>query len=228
MRRPNRPHALPRRQRGVVLLIALIVLVAMTLAGIGLMRSIDTGVLISGNLAFRQAATQAADRGTTDGYNALMAVATNTTDAQLLALTNGAACPAGITASLCVGGVTNFPGYAPTPPNACEVTNTCTTAQKQWWTQSANWNGAPSVALTDANGATIATVQYLIHRMCAAAGASGTTTCLSSSGSSGSSGSKKNDAPDLSANAIYYRITARSVGTRGAVSVTQIMVLLNQ
>lgn len=52
-----------RHQRGVVLLIALIVLVAMSLAGIAVMRSVDTNVLIAGNLAFRNAATSAGDAG---------------------------------------------------------------------------------------------------------------------------------------------------------------------
>ena len=48
-------------QRGVVLFIALIVLVAMTLAGLGMMRSVDTNNLIAGNLAFKNAATSAGD-----------------------------------------------------------------------------------------------------------------------------------------------------------------------
>ena len=48
-------------QRGVILFVALIVLVAMSLAGIALMRSVDTNVLIAGNLAFRQGATLAGD-----------------------------------------------------------------------------------------------------------------------------------------------------------------------
>lgn len=51
------------RQSGVVLVIALIVLVAMTLAGIALVRSVDTTNVIAGNLAFRQAATHAGDKG---------------------------------------------------------------------------------------------------------------------------------------------------------------------
>ncbi len=51
------------RQRGAVLFISLIVLVAMTLAGIALMRSVDTGNLIAGNLAFRNAAINASDGG---------------------------------------------------------------------------------------------------------------------------------------------------------------------
>jgi type IV pilus assembly protein PilX len=52
------------RQQGVVLMIALIVLVVMTIAGIALVRSVDTGNLVAGNLAFKQGATLAADVGT--------------------------------------------------------------------------------------------------------------------------------------------------------------------
>jgi type IV pilus assembly protein PilX len=56
--------ALPRaRQQGVVLFIALIVLVAMTLAGISMMRSVTTGALIADNLAFKQSAAMSADSG---------------------------------------------------------------------------------------------------------------------------------------------------------------------
>lgn len=46
-----------------MLLIALIVLVAMTLAGIALVRSVDTTNIIAGNMAFQQSATQSADTG---------------------------------------------------------------------------------------------------------------------------------------------------------------------
>jgi hypothetical protein len=53
----------------VVLFIALIVLVAMSLAGIALMRSVDTNVMIAGNLAFRQGATLAGDRALEDPLN---------------------------------------------------------------------------------------------------------------------------------------------------------------
>lgn len=54
---------LARRQHGVILFISLIVLVAMTLAGIAMMRSVDTNVLIAGNLAFKQGTTAVADVG---------------------------------------------------------------------------------------------------------------------------------------------------------------------
>jgi len=53
----------PRREDGVILVITLIVLVAMTLAGIALMRSVDTSTVIAGNLAFKQSATASGDVG---------------------------------------------------------------------------------------------------------------------------------------------------------------------
>ncbi len=51
------------RQRGVVLFIALIALVAMSLAAVALIRSVDTSTLIAGNLAFKQTATSSGDSG---------------------------------------------------------------------------------------------------------------------------------------------------------------------
>jgi type IV pilus assembly protein PilX len=57
----TRRPGIRRAQRGVVLFIALIVLVAMTLAGVAIMRSADTNSLISGNLAFKSAAASAGD-----------------------------------------------------------------------------------------------------------------------------------------------------------------------
>jgi len=52
----------PGKQRGVVLFIALLVMVALSLAGIALIRSADTATIVAGNLSFTQAATNAVDR----------------------------------------------------------------------------------------------------------------------------------------------------------------------
>jgi len=52
-----------RHQHGVVLFVALIVLIVMTLAGLGLLRQMTTGVSIAGNIAFKENATSVADRG---------------------------------------------------------------------------------------------------------------------------------------------------------------------
>jgi type IV pilus assembly protein PilX len=53
----------PMYQRGVVLFLALIALVAMSLAAVALIRSVDTGTIIAGNLAFKQSATTSGDSG---------------------------------------------------------------------------------------------------------------------------------------------------------------------
>ncbi|MGH8648766.1 MAG: pilus assembly PilX family protein [Burkholderiales bacterium] len=65
--------SLPSRVRGAVLFIALIVLVAMTLAGIAIMRSVDTATLIAGNLAFKQGTIQSADNGIESAFQWLIA-----------------------------------------------------------------------------------------------------------------------------------------------------------
>jgi type IV pilus assembly protein PilX len=61
----------PRRQRGVVLLIALIVMVAMSLAAISLIRSVDTTTSVIGNLAFRQASILPANYAVEDAAASL-------------------------------------------------------------------------------------------------------------------------------------------------------------
>ena len=53
-----------RKQEGVVLFVALIVLIIMTLAGLALLRQMGAGTSIAGNIAFKENATSVADRGT--------------------------------------------------------------------------------------------------------------------------------------------------------------------
>jgi len=69
------------RQNGVALIISLIALVAMTLAGLALMRSVDTTNLISGNLAFRQASLHATDVGVEAALLQLNTIVTTSLDA---------------------------------------------------------------------------------------------------------------------------------------------------
>jgi len=75
----NERARLPRRQRGVVLFIALIMLVAMTLAGIAMVRSVDTTLGIAGNLAFRQTTLQSGDQAVQSAYTWLVANASGVT-----------------------------------------------------------------------------------------------------------------------------------------------------
>jgi type IV pilus assembly protein PilX len=56
----------PGNQRGMVLIVVLVVLVLMFLAGTGVMRAAGTANVIAGNFSFQQAAMQASDRAITD------------------------------------------------------------------------------------------------------------------------------------------------------------------
>lgn len=67
-----------RRQHGVVLFIALIVMVAMSLAAIALIRSVDTTNLLVGNLAFRQSSILPANLAVEHAAAALFADAAPT------------------------------------------------------------------------------------------------------------------------------------------------------
>lgn len=61
-------YGMAKRQQGVVLFIALIALVAMSLAAAALVRSVDSGVLVAGNLAFKQSAIMSAESGIASAY----------------------------------------------------------------------------------------------------------------------------------------------------------------
>jgi Tfp pilus assembly protein PilX len=68
--RAKKPEAISSQQ-GVVLFFTLIALVVMSLAALALVRSVDTGSMIAGNLAFKQAATTAAEAGVEAAINYL-------------------------------------------------------------------------------------------------------------------------------------------------------------
>ena len=71
LRNPSLLPALPARQRGVVLFVALIVMVALSLAAIALIRSVDTTTTVIGNLAFRQASILPANMAVEEATAAL-------------------------------------------------------------------------------------------------------------------------------------------------------------
>jgi type IV pilus assembly protein PilX len=61
-------------QRGIALIMVLIMLTAMTIAGVALVRVIDSANVISGNFAFRQATLSIADLGTEAAVTELNAI----------------------------------------------------------------------------------------------------------------------------------------------------------
>lgn len=61
-------------QSGVVLFVALVALVAMSLAAVSLIRSVDSNNMITGNLSLKQAATNSADAGVEAAIGALSTI----------------------------------------------------------------------------------------------------------------------------------------------------------
>jgi len=70
-RRRSRRVAGPTGQRGIVLFIALIVMVALTLAAVALVRSVDTTTTVVGNLGFREASISPTNRAVEEAVAAL-------------------------------------------------------------------------------------------------------------------------------------------------------------
>jgi type IV pilus assembly protein PilX len=197
-----------RRQRGVVLLIALIVLVAMTLAGIGMMRSIDAGTLVAGNIGFREAAVATADTGV-ESARAWLIANMNSLSADNPGM-----------------------GYYSTRQDTLDMTGNRT----EGGTDGVNWGGsdptqstaAYSLGTVDTSGNT---VFYLIHRLCSIPGninAPLQTCAFSVQNQVGSTQS----APDYSSYGLttalspYYRVTVRVNGPKNTVSYVQALILI--
>jgi len=188
----------PARQNGVVLLIALIVLVAMTLAGIALVRSVNTTNIIAGNMAFQQSATQSGDAGVETAATWLNASNNNIT----LNSDN-------------IGNAYAANGNNPANNPA---------ANQSWdayWTQTlaARARTLP----TDAAGNT---VSYVIDRLCALAGSPsvGANCTTSPVVNPGDVVDLTNPNPLLPTSSVYYRITSRIAGPRNTISYVQTII----
>lgn len=190
-----------RRQKGVVLMIALIMLVAMTLAGLALVRSVDTTNIIAGNLAFQQAATNSGDTGTEAAV------------AWLQANNSGTTLQTDILAS----------GYA--------AARTDPAAGQSWdafWTNVLVPAG--QVVTLPQDAVTGNTVAYTIQRLCIQSGASSVpaTGCavLQTTGTSAGSSKGAGVIALQYSSQVYYRITSRIAGPRNSVSYIQSIVAL--
>ncbi len=149
----NLQNPLRARQRGVVLFFALMALLAMSLAAVALIRSVDTSTMIAGNLAFKQSATTSGDAGTEAALNWLEI--TNAANNALSFATN-IAHPFNNTGG--IGGFQN-PGYYSNLDPTVNLTDGT----------GIQWNDNDSFLLgTDISGNSI---RYIIQRMCRTAGA---------------------------------------------------------
>lgn len=155
--RQNAFHSISnvRQQRGVVLLLALIMLVSMTLAGLALYRQIGTGLIVARNLTFKRTAAVAADLGVEAGRAWL--TATTTTAAALLAAQSAS------------GNFYYYPAWCYTPTNqgsSGSPTN-CGSATSDFDPTTYDWTHSAVATASDGSGNEI---RYVIHRLCALPG----------------------------------------------------------
>lgn len=218
-----------KRQSGVVLFVALIALVAMTLAGIALVRSMDTGLVISGNLAFKQATLNIAERGAEQAIAWLQA--------------NGeTALPSG---DALLWHDDPASGYYATYMDACDLTDGDLASSND----GVNWKDAdnPSGIHPSSNcgmGAVVVaampsdfSASYVINRMCSAEGkpgsaiaSGGTVSCAIYQGVDDAYGKSTYRTGDYAGIPLglppggYFRITTRVLGPRNSVSYVQTLV----
>jgi Tfp pilus assembly protein PilX len=218
MRSSGRPPAIRRAQRGVVLLISLVLLIALTLGGIALFRQVTTGVLIASNLTFKNAALVASDRGVEAARNWLV---TSGANLQQASLANG-----------------YFPGWCNTTVDASNnpdadgngVVDDCKASPPPSEFNPATYNWANSVLVTndDGNGNAI---RYVIHRLCRIPGSLNYTNpnsvpqecvTLGSSTTGGTKGSVAYGGGALT-NTMqpYFRITTQAIGPKNTIAYSQ-------
>lgn len=200
------PHAAAASQRGMVLFIALIVLVAMTLAGIALVRSVDTANVIAGNLAFKQATLQAGDLGVEAAVTALPTIIAGGVDTDLT--------PAASSTN------PNYWYYA--SRRTADAYGVPTTQQfgAGGAATAIDWNQVPTASTTAGN-----TVQFVIDRLCQGPPpiVDVIANCFADAAATGTgSGSQAIHRSNFSSTpTVYYRLTARVTGPRNTVSMVQ-------
>ena len=180
-----------KRQQGVSLVISLIALVALTLAGLALIRSADTSNVISGNLAFREASLHATDVGVEKALSDLTTIATTSPDANA---------PAGCAVGACT--------YYPTILAAVTAAGVPTVI---------DWTAVPS-STVDSSYAVQYVIDRLCDGPTPVTDVANK--CMNLAGASVGS-KKAGAVSFTSASQVYYRVTVRVVGPRNSTSIVQ-------
>lgn len=214
MTQQYRASPLARLQRGVSLLIVMVALVLMSLAAVGLIRMVDTGSLIVGNLAFKQSTTSSADVAVQTGIDWLQG---RLTGATLFTNNTGA-------------------GYYASSLEELDITGKSSRASRVL----VDWNDddcayavensfasciAPTIPVSN-NGYT---TSYVITRMCKTEGDPNAVgnNCAKPVANSGSDSPKRGEikyGDDKRFNTVsgpYFRVVVRSEGPRNTVSFTE-------
>lgn len=193
-----------RRQRGVVVFVALLVMAALALAGIALMRSTDTTTTVSGNLALKLAATSAVDRSIEQTIHALWEVSPVPDRTQHNPTQNYYACVRGG-----AGGCLAAGSAVPKIPDLLRSASGCS-------------NAGLTAGLV-ANDAAGNKSCFVIERMCLNTGLAVGSNCNLSTGSFGADPGTVHYVGLVRPGDAYYRVTIRVEGPRNTVSYAQAM-----
>lgn len=219
--RVTRHHVGSRGQRGVVLLISLILLIALTLGGIALFRQVGTGVLIASNLTFRNSALVATDRGVEAARNWLVTPGPNLQQGNIATGYYPAWCNTSLNASNVPdadnNGTSDNCGASPPPSTFDPLTY--------------NWTNSVLATSDDGSGNAI---RYVIHRLCTIPGSLNYTdpttnvsqqcVTLGSSSAGGTKGALSYGGGALT-NTIqpYFRVTTQTTGPKNSVAYSQVI-----
>lgn len=218
----TRPSArVSPRQSGVVLIIALIMMVAMTLTGIVLFRQSGTGIVIARNLTFKQGATIASDRGVEAGIRYVAAPPGSLDNA---AVSSASGSESGYFPGWCHnivrGSIPDSNGDG--NPDDCAPTGSAA-LPSSFDAYSYNWaNSFYAIKSTD-TGSNGYEVRYVIHRLCSMVGGLGATgqKCVLQRTTIPNPNKGSNSGPPLQATQVYYRVTTKVTGPFNTVSYTE-------
>ena len=199
---PGRGRSPRHRARGIVLFVALLVMVALSLAGVALMRSTDAATAVTGNLVLKQAASLAVDRGIERAVNALWEATPALDRTQHAPAQNFYACVRGD-----AGGCMAANSVVPKIPDLLRNANGCSGAGLA--------NGL--IANDDAGNRSC----YVIERMCLNPGPAIRANCNLSTGALGADPGTEHYIGLIRPGDAFYRVTVRVEGPRSTVTYAQ-------
>jgi type IV pilus assembly protein PilX len=204
-------HYAPRQQKGIVLIVALLVLVALTIASLGLLRSVDTTTAATGNLGFKKDIYRQSNRGVRAALGNLVAVRLPGGE---LPYVDSASVGYYAAANLPVDprGIPNILLTAPIPPSPGATTST-------------PGLGEFVVPIGDPTGGGY-TFRYVAERLCPSTGEpdDAVNACRKAAGAGSNATQTLKRIPGL-AGTVYVRLTLRVDGPKNSVSYFQAMLL---
>jgi type IV pilus assembly protein PilX len=196
-----------KSQQGIMLIIAMIALVALTLGGVAFMRSVDSGKLMAGNMAFSRASVAFTDLGM------------EAARAQLTLIAANAGC--GVALGQCL--------WSDQAGAAAQANYWANWQPAFDYQTEASWAGALTIPSPMAGF----NVRYIIHRMCQNTGDTVGNNCVLDPLPTAAGGGINKGSVDYGSNlnqgsggaalpSPYYRITVRVDGPRNSLTYAQI------